>query len=130
MTEPTTVWQRGDPFELPDWVGEQELTWCRGGPLSDPQVQGTLSGAVAHELPLHIVCADVAYPAPVVSEQLRRESHLSWHHGQVLVLDNGRCLGLGVPVSALDADITCEALRRFAMAVAVDPSRVRVTIPL
>lgn len=129
MTEPAR-WQRGDPFELPDWIGEQVLTWCLGGPLSDPQVHGTLSGGEGHELSLHIVCADVAYPAPVVSELLRRESHLSWHLGQVLVLDSGRCLGLAVPVSTLDADIACEALRRFAMAVAVDPSRVRVTIPL
>lgn len=130
MTDATAQWERSDPFDLPDWLGEEELTWLLEGPLSAAQVRGTLCGHVGHELPLHIICADVAYPAPVVSELLRRESHLAWHHGQVLVVGNARCQGLAVPVSGLDADTACEALRRFAMAIAVDPSQVRVTIPL
>ena len=129
MAEAVT-WQRADPFELPDWVGQEDLTWSLDGPLSAAQVRGTVHGAEEHQIGLDIVCADVAYPAPVVPELMRRECHLSWHHGQVLVLANAVSHALGVPVSALDADTACEALRRFAAAIAVDLERVRVLIRL
>ena len=123
-------WQRGDPFELPEWLGREGLTWSLDGPLSAAQVRGTVHGAGEHQLRLDIVCADVAYPAPVVPELIRRECHLSWHHGQVLVLANPVSHALGVPVSTLDADTACEALRRFAAAIAVDVARVQVLISL
>jgi len=124
------VWQRSDPFELPEWLGEQDLTWSLDGPLTSAQVRGTLHGSGEQELGLDLVCVDVAYPAPVVPELIRRECHLSWHHGQVQVLANAASHGLGVPASSVDADTACEALRRFARAIAVDVNRVRVLITL
>ena len=129
MSEAAT-WQRSDPFELPEWLGEEDLTWSLDGPLTAAQVRGTLHGTDEHQLGLDLVCVDVAYPAPVVGELIRRECHLSWHHGQVLVLANAGAHGLGVPTSSLDADTACEALRRFAHAIAVDVARVRVLITL
>jgi len=129
MTEAAT-WQRADPFELPEWLGEEDLTWSLDGPLTAAQVRGTLRGTGEHQLALDLVCADVAYPAPVVGELIRRSCHLSWHHGQVQVLANAGSHGLGVPASCLDADKACEALRRFAHAIAVDVERVRVLIAL
>ena len=129
MAEAAT-WQRSDPFELPDWLGEEALTWSLDGPLTSAQVRGTLHGGDGHRLGLDLICVDVAYPAPVVGELIRRECHLSWHHGQVQVLANADSHGLGVPTSGLDADTACEALRRFARAIAVDVARVRVLITL
>ena len=129
MAEPST-WERAEPFELPDWLGHDDLVWSLDGPLAAAQVRGTLRGAGEHQLRLDIVCADAAYPAPVVPELIRRECHLSWHHGQVMVLANAVSHALGVPVSDLDADTACEALRRFAAAIAVDVERVRVLIRL
>lgn len=129
MSEPVT-WRRSDPFDLPDWLGADDLTWSLDGPLTAAQVRGTLHGAAGHRLPLNILCADVAYPAPVVSELVRRECHLSWHHGEVQLLENGQAHALAVPVSGLDADRACDALRRFARAIAVDTAQVRVLITL
>ena len=130
MTDPAAGWQRSDPFELPDWLGRDDLIWSLDGPLTGAQVRGTLRGSTGHELALDVICADVAYPAPVVCELVRRECHLSWHHGEVQLLQDGAGRGLGVPVVSVDADRACEALRRFARAVAVDPVRVRVLITL
>jgi len=124
------TWRRSDPFELPDWLGEQELTWSLDGPLAAAVVSGTLQGDNGQRLGLDIVCADAAYPAPVVDELVRRECHLAWHHGQVQVLENAERHAVAVPVSSLDADTACEALRRFARAIAVDSQRVRVLIRL
>jgi len=125
-----TDWQRSEPFDLPDWLGEEDLVWSLDGSLSAAQVCGTLRGAGEHRLGLDIVCADVAYPAPVVPEPVRRQCHLTWHHGQIQTIRNGQRHGLAVPVSSLDADTVCEALRRFARAIAVDSERVRVLISL
>lgn len=130
MSDAVASWRRSDPFDLPDWLGEDDLTWSLDGPLAAAQVRGTLHGAAGRRLTLDILCADVAYPAPLICELLRRECHLSWHHGEVQLIENGRLHGLAVPVSSLDADRACEALRRFARAVAVDTVRVRVLITL
>ncbi len=123
-------WRRGDAFDLPDWLGEEDLTWSLDGPLTGSRVRGTLHGLGDHQLPLDVLCVDVAYPAPVVSELVRRECHLSWHHGEVQLLEDGTAHGLAVPASTVDADAACEALRRFAKAVAVDSGRVKVLITL
>ncbi len=122
-------WHPTDPFELPDWLGRDDLTWSLDGPLSAAAVQGTLHGDGVR-LSLDVICADVAYPAPVVPELTRRCCHLAWHHGEVSVLERDDRIAVGVPVSVLDADTACEALRRFARAVAVEPAQVKVLIRL
>ncbi len=130
MSDASAPWQRADPFDLPDWLGWHDLTWSLDGPLTASQVNGTLHAGTDHRLPLDIVCADVAYPAPVVPELVRRECHLSWHHGEVRLLNNGATHALAVPASSVDADTACEALRRFARAIAVETNRVRVLFTL
>ncbi len=131
MTEPHVA----DPFDLPDWIGAHDTTWTATGSVDDPRVPGLLtsdhaSDALRDAVSLTVLAADVAYPAPVLDEELRRATHQAWVHGEVLLIcQNGRYL-LGVPGTRLDAVTLCESLRRFARSVGGGPDRMTVALRL
>lgn len=130
MTETLHDWQPADPFDLPQWLGEDALTWAAERTLSSVHVVGMLTSATGQQLPLDLLCVDAAFPAPVVSEQIRHDVHQAWHYDQVLLLHRSGSTALGVPMTRIDADLTCDALRRFAKAVGVASDRVSVTLRL
>ncbi|MDQ3628198.1 MAG: hypothetical protein M3419_05215 [Actinomycetota bacterium] len=130
MTQPACDWQPADPFDLPEWLGQDALTWVAEHTLSSVQVVGMLTSAAGQQLPLDLLCVDAAFPAPVVCERVRHDAHQAWHYGQVLLLGRAGRTALGVPKARIDADLSCDALRRFAKAIGVRSDRVSVTLRL
>ena len=66
--------ERVDPFDLPDWLGEGEVTWMPECGIHDRHlVPGSLTGADAAVLPCALLAVDEAYPTSVADEELRHE---------------------------------------------------------
>ncbi len=131
-----TEQQVADPFDLPDWIGAKDTTWTALGSVGDQRIAGLLTsdGGSADPLDdavsLTLLAGDVAYPAPALREDMRRNAHQSWAHGEVLLIcENGRYV-LAVPGTELDAVLVCEAIRRFARAVGAGPNRLTVALRL
>lgn len=130
MTDRASGWSVADPFDLPDWLGSEELRWTTKETGSASFIEGQLTGDGDHVLRLDMLCADVAFPATVVSEQQRHDVHQAWHFGQVLLLVHDGRHAVAVPTTRWDADTGCEALRRFAKAIGVPPSQLSVVLRL
>jgi hypothetical protein len=140
MSAEASPWQVADPFDLPDWLGEHELTWRTDSSLGDAQAPGTLCGTAKRVegertadlcLSLAVLGADTAFPLPVVSEPVRTQVHQAWTYGQVALLAGaGSSLAIGVPATSIDIDLVCEALRRFAKAIGVEPHQISLHIRL
>ncbi|GAB3867264.1 hypothetical protein GCM10028801_40940 [Nocardioides maradonensis] len=122
-------WERVDPFELPDWLGDDDVTWSAECALGRPTVPGVLrSDTGSGELACDFLAADVACPAPLVDEATRTRIHQAWRDGQVELLSDGERLTLGVPGTAQDAGLVLEAIGRFANAVGTSPAHYGVRL--
>ena len=118
MTDPLTD---VDPFDLPEWLGEGDVTWEAGSGLrSGHHVAGVLH-AGEHEQPCDLLAVDEAYPAPVAPDELRARAHRAWRHGQVLTVERDGRLTLAVPTRTFDAELVLDALARLAKAVGATP---------
>lgn len=107
-----------DPFDLPEWLGECEVTWESESALTrDHRVAGALIASGHEPLPCDLLAVDDAYPEPVAADAVRVRAHQVWRHGEVLIArDQGRAL-LVVPGARLDAETVLEAIGRLARAV-------------
>ena len=113
-----------DPFDLPDWLGVQEVTWqADAGLRTGHRVAGRLSGAGQDDLVCDLIAVDEAYPAPVTDDDSRMRAHQAWQHGQVLLGEYGDRLTLAVPGTRFGADLVLDALSRLSRAVGADPER-------
>jgi hypothetical protein len=130
MTDAPDEWTVADPFDLPEWLGAEQLRWTARESDSRALVPGVLTGESDTALDLDLLCADVAYPAAVLDERLRHDTHQAWHFGQVLLLARHGRHALAIPATRWDADVVCEALRRFAKAIGVPPSQMSVVLRL
>lgn len=130
MAAERSEWQVADPFDLPEWLGEHDLTWTATSSIGGPSAPGALCGADDRCLPLAVLGADEAYPVPAVAETVRTQVHQAWRYGQVALLAAGSSYAVAVPAITVDVDLVCEALRRFAKAIAIDPDRIRVLVQL
>lgn len=130
MTAEPRDWQVADPFDLPDWLAEHALTWRADTSIGGPVAAGTLCGRPDRCLPLAVLGADEAYPLPAVEEKVRAQVHQAWRYGQVVLLASERSYAVAVPATTVDVDLVCEALRRFAKAIAVEPERISVHVRL
>lgn len=120
-----------DPFDLPDWLGEGEITWTSDDVTrSSSLVGGCLVGAGDVRHPCDLLAVDEAYPAPVVDDPVRTAAHQAWRHGQVLVLDRDGRTTLAVPGTAFTADTVLDAVTRLAKAVGARPSSYAVRLRL
>ncbi|WP_341231102.1 hypothetical protein [Nocardioides salarius] len=120
-----------DPFDLPEWLGEQDVTWRAGSGLrTGHRVTGRLEGPGEQDHhPCDLLAVDEAYPLPVLDDQTRSRAHLAWRHGQVLLLaTEGSPLTLAVPGTAFDADLALDALSRLAKAVGASPEHYAVLL--
>jgi hypothetical protein len=129
MTDPGG-WSVSDPFDLPEWVGAEQLRWSTDETKSTALIAGTLTGESGESLSLDLLCADVAYPAAIVDERRRHDTHQAWHFGQVLLLERNGRLAMAVPATRWDADMICEALRRFAKAIGAPSSQISLVLRL
>ena len=125
MTTPVAI-EDVDPFDLPDWLGESEVTWSSDGGLRTGHlVAGRLVGA-GREIPCDLLAVDEAYPEPVTGTALRSRAHQAWRHGQLHLASYGGRLTLLVPGTCFGADLVLEVLARLAMAVGAPPERYAV----
>lgn len=119
-----------DAFDLPDWIGIEDVTWHAESALSaTPHVRGVLASASA-EQQFDLLAVDAAFPQVVCPADQRRLVHRSWEHGQVdLVRIEGR-VAAAAPATRFDPNIACEAIRRVAKAVGSTPARFTVILTL
>jgi hypothetical protein len=119
-----------DPFDLPDWLGVEQVTWAAVTSLrSAHRVQGSLTAEGHDALDCDLLAVDEAYPAPVAADALRVRVHQLWQHGEVLLLSDAGRLMMALPGSRVDAESALEAVGRLARAVGATGSygvRLRV----
>ena len=124
-----------DPFELPDWLAEEEVIWQATDEPRDREQSGTMHGRLTplrggEEMHLDLLAVDVAWPKPVCENEGRHLAHEVWHYGQVVLLDRDGRTTLGVPCTQFSSDLVCEAVRRFSKAVGADPAQFLVQLRL
>lgn len=122
-----------DPFDLPEWLGVEEVVWHADAPLgASHRVAGRLSGSSQPPGTVGIECdlvaVDEAYPRPVAGDDLRLAAHRAWRHGQVLLSLVGGRTTLVVPGSRVGVELTMAALERLARAVGADPARYAIML--
>lgn len=134
MDAEASTWHVADPFDLPDWLGEHDLTWRADSSIGGPCAPGVLCASEELRLPLLVLGADTAFPQAVVSPSVRTAVHQAWTYSQVALLwasdSTAGSYALAVPSTTMDVDLVCTALRRFAKAIGIAPSRVSVHIRL
>lgn len=119
-----------DPFDLPGWLGEGEVTWeAEAGLGSGHLVPGRLDDGT-DRLPCDLLGVDEAYPAPVAPDAVRSRAHQAWRHGQILLVEQQGRLTLAVPARGFDADLVLDALGRLAKAVGAEPDRYAARLRL
>ena len=110
-----------DPFDLPEWLGEGEVTWTAATSVHTGHlVTGELTAA-GGTLGCDLLGVDQAFPAPVLDDGWRRQCHQAWTHGQVLLVEYDDRLTLAVPGTGFTADRALEAIGRLAKAVGARP---------
>ncbi len=120
-----------DPFDLPEWLALDSVTWRAAEPLNSGFcVEGGLSGADEKHQRLDLLAVDAAYPRPVCPDDQRRAAHQAWQFGEVALLDVDGRVAAGVPGIGFDANIACETLRRVAKSVGAESSNFTVSITL
>jgi hypothetical protein len=120
-----------DAFDLPDWLGTEPVRWRADSSLEGPpHVRGTVGAAGGRSHPLDVLAVDAAYPAPVCPERERTAVHQAWQFGEVALLAVGGRIAAGVPGRAVDLELLCEALRRFAKSVGAPSGNFTVAITL
>jgi hypothetical protein len=120
-----------DPFDLPEWLGGDDVVWeSDEGLRSGHLVTGRLLGSGEAHLPCALLAVDEAYPAPVVTDDVRTRAHQSWRHGQVLLVERSGTLTLAVPGRRFDADLVLDAMTRLAKAVGAPPDDWAVRLRL
>jgi hypothetical protein len=120
-----------DPFDLPEWLGEAQVTWTPEGGIHDSHlVPGLLTGGEGESMPCVLLAVDEAYPKPVADDELRHQTHQAWRHGQVLLVSYDDRLTLAVPGTSFTAERILEAIARLAKAVGAQPESFAVLLRL
>jgi hypothetical protein len=118
-----------DPFDLPEWLGEADVTWtAEAGLRSGYAVPGHLDADGHDPLPCDLLAVDVAYPVPVATDSVRHDAHQAWRYGQVLLVDAGGRVTLAVPGTGFTADLVLDALGRLAKAVGASEDHYSVRL--
>ncbi|MGD9958848.1 hypothetical protein [Nocardioides sp.] len=118
----TPAISEADPFDLPSWVGEKQVTWyADSGARFGHHIQGRVTADGQADLPCDLLAIDQAYPRQVADSGWRRQAHQAWHNDQVLLVDYGGRLTLAVPGHEFTADLVLAAMFRFSKAVGGQP---------
>jgi hypothetical protein len=107
-----------DPFDLPEWLGESDVTWtATSGVRTGHHVRGSLTAEGHEDVACDLLAVDEAYPTPVADDHTRLLAHQAWRHGQILLVSHDERLALAVPGTSFTADLVLDALDRLARAV-------------
>jgi len=118
-----------DPFDLPDWLGTEQVTWRASADLrTGHHVGGEFLGRGCGTLGADLYAVDEACPVPVAPDDLRQTAHRSWRRGEVALVDLDGRLALTIPGRGFDCDTVVDAVRRFARAVGADPASYAVLL--
>lgn len=116
-----------DAFDLPDWLGLEEVTWQATSSLGGHRVSGALHGRSA-VLVCDLLAGDLAYPRPALPDAWRSAAHQAWGLDEVLLVEAGGRLTLVLPGWRVTAEPALEAVRRLARAVGATASRYAVLL--
>ena len=120
-----------DPFDLPEWLGEGDVTWTsERGLRTGHLVSGDLCGPGHEQSACDLLAVDQAFPEPVSDDATRTRAHQVWRHGQVLLVSRGERTTLAVPGTSFTAELVLEALTRLARAVGAQPESFSVRLRL
>lgn len=121
-----------DPFDLPDWLGVEEVTWSAVTSLgAGHRVSGVLAGTPSGEtLACDILACDLAYPHSVLDEKWRAAGHHAWGLGEALLVRYAGRLTVVVPGTSVGVESALDAVRRLAKAVGARSQRFTVAIRL
>lgn len=126
---PRTAWTEVDAFDLPEWLGVEEVTWSAAGPLAAGVLPGVLrSDSSVAEIACDLLAADVAHPAPVVDERTRVRVHEAWRRGQLHLVTHGARLTLAAPGTDFTAPRVLDTVGRLAKAVGAPPDHFSVRL--
>ena len=118
-----------DPFDLPDWLGDSDVTWHAVSSLGGHHVTGELTAADG-SCDCDLLAADLAYPAPVLGEKWRTLVHQAWWRGEAVLVELRGRLTVVLPGTEVTAEPALEAVRRLAKAVGAPPDRFTVALRL
>ena len=118
-----------DPFDLPEWLGEGEVTWVAESGLGSHHVRGVLSSG-SDEIPCDLLAVDEAYPVPVADDATRLRAHQAWRHGQVQLATYDGRLALLTPGREFSAEGVLDVIGRLAKAVGASPDHYAVLLRL
>lgn len=128
---PTPEITEADPFELPDWVGERQVTWyADDGAWFGHHIHGRVTADGVPDLPCDLLAVDQAYPVQVADSGWRRLAHQAWRHGEVLLMTYDGRLTVAVPGHEFTADLVLTALGRFTRSVGGSPERFTAALRL
>ena len=118
-----------DPFELPEWLGECDVTWtAEAGLRTGYAVPGTLDRRRPRPA-RGATCWRSTRPTRAGRRRpVRHDAHQAWRHGQVLLVDAGERLTLAVPGTGFTADLVLDALARLAKAVGASADHYSVRL--
>jgi len=120
-----------DPFDLPAWVGEGQVTWVAASAARfGHHITGCLTCDGEDDVVCDVLAIDQAYPQQVADSGWRRQAHQAWHNDQVLLIVYDGRLTLAVPGHQFTADLVLAALARFAKAVGGSPERFTAALRL
>lgn len=129
MTDLRGACSEVDPFDLPEWLGTDPVTWSAVGPLRQGIVPGVLhSDNGDDELECDLMAGDVAYPVAVADEATRVLIHQAWRHGQVHLVRRNHRLTLGAPGTDFTAPRVLDVVGRLAKAVGAPPDHFAVRL--
>src|SRR4051794_20457688 len=119
-----------DPFDLPEWLGEQEVSWTAVSSLGAARVEGRLDAGEDRTLACDLLAGDLAYPEPVLAERWRTAAHAAWWRGEALLLRRDGRLTVVLPGSEVSAEPALDAVGRLAKAVGASADRFTVVLRL
>jgi hypothetical protein len=123
-----TAWLSAEPFDLPEWLGVEDVTWVALSPLHRGHlVSGELRGA-GDPIACDLLAIDEAYPAPVADERMRTRAHQAWRRGEVHLVEGDGRYALAVPGSRMDAELAVAAVERLARSVGADTASYAIQL--
>lgn len=120
-----------EAFDLPEWLGVEEVTWTAVTSLgSASRVTGALAAESGATLECDLLAGDLAFPRAVLEEKWRAAAHQAWQLGETELLEYDGRLTLIVPGTTVGVEDALEAVRRLAKAVGAASDRFTVAIRL